>query len=191
MSNQKVIKSKYYNDRPYWFRGLNAVWKASYPIGAKANLDRDNLLKTAQKITGLNDFGKDFQVEPLDRLITSIREEAQLHPIGYFITRQRFINLLNIRLRAEWWFKKHPEILEQPLYPVWMIMGLQRTGTTKLHRLLAADPDNRVLSSWEAINPVPLCKKWRSRDKRPKIARISEWALRLMAPGFFAIHPVE
>jgi hypothetical protein len=72
-----------------------------------------------------------------------------------------------------------------------MIMGLQRTGTTKLHRLLAADPDNRVLKSWEAINPAPLCKRWRTRDKRPRIARISEKALRLMAPGFFAIHPVE
>ena len=191
MNSKRVIHSKYYNDRPYWFRGLNRLWKGTYALGTRSTIDRDSLLKASKKITGLNDFGKDFWVEPLDRLIQSIKEEAQLHPIGYFITRQRLINLLNLRLRAEWWFKRHPEILEQPLYPVWMIMGLQRTGTTKLHRLLAADPDNRVLKSWEAINPAPLCKRWKARDKRPKIARTSETALKLMAPGFFAIHPVE
>jgi len=191
MSSTRVIKSKHYNERPYWFRGLNSVWKATYPLGTKSTLDRDNLIKASRKITGLDDFGKDFWVEPLDRMIKSIKEEAQLHPVGYFITRQRIINMLNLRLRAEWWFKKHPEILEQPLYPVWMIMGLQRTGTTKLHRLLTADPENRVLRSWEAINPAPLCKKWKIRDKRPGIAKTSEKALRLMAPGFFAIHPVE
>ena len=60
------------------------------------------------------------------------------------------------RLRAEKWLEQHPEILEEELYPVKLICGLQRTGTTKLHRLLAADPDNRTLYSWEAINPVPL-----------------------------------
>jgi hypothetical protein len=70
-------------------------------------------------------------------------------------------------------------------------MRLQRTGTTKLHRLLAADPANRVLSGWEAINPVPLNEDPAEIARRIKAARISEKALRLMAPGFFSIHPVE
>ncbi len=133
----------------------------------------------------------DFREEPLDRLIDSINHEAELHPVGRFITRERLTGLLAIRLRAENWFKKYPEILEQELYPVSLICGLQRTGTTKLHRLLAADPDNRVLSSWEALNPVPLNEDPNETAKRMKAARISEKALRLMAPGFFSIHPVE
>jgi hypothetical protein len=99
--------------------------------------------------------------------------------------------LLSIRLRAEGLFKKYPEILEQPLLPVWVILGLQRTGTTKLHRLLSADEQHRVLLSWEAINPAPLGNRDGKPDKRIAIARTSERALRLMAPGFFAIHPVE
>jgi hypothetical protein len=45
--------------------------------------------------------------------------------------------------------------------------------------------------SWEAINPVPLGDHDGKPDKRIAIARTSERALRLMAPGFFAIHPVE
>jgi len=72
-----------------------------------------------------------------------------------------------------------------------LICGLQRTGTTKLQRLLSADPDNRVLFSWEAINPVPLSDHPSEIEKRKKAARLSEKALKLMAPGFFSIHPVE
>ena len=98
-------------------------------------LEKDELIKAARKNTGLHDLGRDFWDEPLERLIDSINNEAQLHPVGRFISKQRLVNMLSVRLRAEDYFKKHPEILEQPLYPVIVIIGLQRTGTTKLHRL--------------------------------------------------------
>ncbi len=191
MKRVKVISAKDYQKRPGWFKILNSIWKMKNRNGSHPMLDRDDLLMTARRITGLNDFGNDFWEEPLDRLIHSLNQEASLHPIGAFISRKRIINLLSVRLRAEYWFRKHPEILEQELYPPMIIVGLQRTGTTKLHRLLSADPDNRVLKSWEAINPVPFKKNLNGTDKRISAARISEKALRRMAPGFFAIHPVE
>jgi hypothetical protein len=186
-----VIKSSHYGHKPWWFKLLNNGWKATYPLGTRSSLDKDSLIRAARKATGLQDLGKDFWDEPLDRLLFSIKEEASLHPIGYFISRERMINLLSIRLRAEELLRRYPEILEQPLYPVWMILGLQRTGTTKLHRLLASDENNRVILSWEAINPVPLKGDKDGNGRRIAIARTSEKALKLMAPGFFAIHPVE
>lgn len=191
MKNHKVIKSSHYGHRPWWFRALNNTWKATYPLGTRSDLQKDSLIRAARNATGLQDLGKDFWDEPLDRLLYSIREEAMLHPIGYFITRQRMINLLAVRLRAESYFRRYPGILDQESLPVWVILGLQRTGTTKLHRLLAADADNRVLASWEALNPAPLRDHDGKPDRRIAIARTSERALRLMAPGFFAIHPVE
>jgi len=74
-------------------------------------------------------------------------------PLGGLLQNKRFVSLLNIRLRAEYFFNRYPEILDQELYPAWIIIGLQRTGTTKLQRLLAEDPDHRVIPSWEVINP--------------------------------------
>ena len=148
-------------------------------------------MKAAQKATGLSDFGKDFWAKPLEVMLKSLHEEAGLHPIGRFITRQRIINLLSVRLRAEHYFKSYPEILEQELYPCMLIIGLQRTGTTKLQRLLAADPDNRSILSWEALNPAPVKRDIKSGKNRIKIARTSVKALKLMSPGFFAIHPIE
>jgi hypothetical protein len=185
------IEAHQFDRQPFWFRAINKVWKASYAVGTRTDLSKDGLIRAARKATGLNDFGKDFWEEPMDRMLDSIHHEAQLHPIGAFITRERLVQLLSVRLRAENWFKKHPEILEQPLYPVLMIIGLQRTGTTKLQRLLASDPENRSLLSWEALNPAPLNGDFKTGDNRIKAARTSEKALKYMSPGFFAIHPVE
>ncbi len=187
----KVVRSTEFDRKPVWFSLMNKAWKLAGPLDVRKSLDRDQLIREARHHTGLHDLGQDFEVEPLDRLLESIIEEARLHPAGLFITRKRMINLLSIRLRAEKWFKKNPEILDRELYPVIMIIGAQRTGTTKLHRLLASDPENRTLASWEAINPVPLNEKFRKKEKRMAIARTSEKALRYMAPGFFSIHPVE
>jgi hypothetical protein len=190
-NDHKVVAPQDFIKMPWWFRSLNKAWKASYPIGTKISLDKDKLIRAAIKSAGVDDLGKDFWDEPLDRMLWSIKHEANLHPAGIFISKERIVNLLANRLRAEYYFKKHPEILEQELYPVWMIAGLQRTGTTKLQRLLNADPDNRVLSSWEAINPAPFAKDNKDPEQRIKKARTAEKALKFMAPGFFAIHPVE
>lgn len=191
MAKTKLIHSIDFNKKPFWLSALNTAWQSSYPIGTKIKLDKDKLIKAARKNTGLHNLGKDFWDEPLERMIASINQEAQLHPVGRFISKKRIENLLSVRLRAEDWFNKHPEILEQPLYPVNLIIGLQRTGTTKLHRMLASDPDTRALLSWEAINPAPMNGDLKTGAERIKMAKISEKALKIMSPGFFAIHPVE
>jgi len=187
----KKIKANHFNKQPAWFNALNTVWKGTYPLGTKTKLDKDDLIKTAKKATGLNDLGSMFWDEPLERMLTSLNNEARLTPVGRFISKQRLINLLAVRLRAEDLFKKHSEILEQELYPIMLVIGLQRTGTTKLQRLLASDPDNRALLSWEALNPAPINGDMKDGKQRIKIAKMSENALKIMSPGFFAIHPVE
>ena len=191
MVKDKTIHSVDFKKNPYWFKALNAAWSISYPLGTEIKLTKDKLINAAKQNTGLNDLGKDFHDEPLERLLYSLNNESALHPAGRFITYKRLVNLISVRLRAEYYFKKHPEILEQQLYPVMLIIGLQRTGTTKLHRMLASDPGTRSLSSWEAINPAPMNGDSKTGAERIKFAKMSEKALKLMSPGFFAIHPIE
>jgi len=197
-----IITSKDFDKQPLWFSALNRTWRGTYFLGTKIRLDKDDLIRSARKTTGLDNLGKEFSDEPLERLLWSANHEARLHPAGRFITRERLRSLLCIRLRAEHYFRTFPQILEQQLYPAWVIIGLQRTGTTKLQRLLAADPDHRVLPSWEVINPVPLTipphnppllvgGEQGGVKKRISIAQTSVRALKLMSPGFFAIHPID
>lgn len=202
-----MTNSSNFLPQPLWYKTLNNSWAFTYSLGTKIKLDKDDLIKRAQKVTGLNDLGADFWDEPLDRMLVSMNEEAKLNPVGRYISRERLVNLLSIRLRATEYFNRFPEILEQQLYPAWIIVGLQRTGTTKLQRLLSADPDHRVLPSWEAINPVPISRIQHpesgighrtsgsrhpsSEDKRIRIAHTSVRAVKLISPGFFAVHPLD
>jgi hypothetical protein len=158
--------------------------------GVQTKLEEGALIDAAVKKSGLRDFGDESWRPAFRQLLTSLNEEARLHPWGRFITKQRLLGLLQNRLRAEALFRKHPDILEQELKPPIVITGLQRTGTTFLHRLLAADPVAYSVASWEALNPAPLDGK-NEQKKRIAVARTSERVLRYMAPEFFAIHPVE
>jgi len=178
--------------RPPVVRAANLVGSALAALGARPDLSAESLLRSARRRTGLEDFGDPSFREPLEVLVDSVEREAGLTPVGRLITRERLVGALGNRLRAERLFREHPQILDQRLEPPVVITGLQRTGTTFLHRLLAADPGLRALASWEAINPAPFLRPGADgEDPRIRQARRSERALAFLAPDFFAIHPVE
>jgi hypothetical protein len=179
--------------RPAPLRWANLLGQGLSRLGLEADLRPERLLAAAERRHRLSDFGDSSFLEPMRRLLASIEREARLHPIGRLITRERLIGVLGNRLRAQALFHRHPEILELELAPPIVVTGLQRTGTTLLHRLLAADSGTRAIASWEAVNPAPFPENGRrnGRDPRFAIAARSEQALRYLAPDFFAIHPVE
>jgi NAD(P)-dependent dehydrogenase (short-subunit alcohol dehydrogenase family) len=161
-------------------------------ISERAPLEAPSLLDAAEAATGLHDFGDPSFRRPLDVLVDSLDREAGLHPLGRSIMRGRIVSMLQNRLRAEALYRDHPEIealqTERPI----VIAGLQRTGTTMLHRLLAADPEARALGSWEALHPAPLPGEGKNGSFRRRAeAKLAEVGLRALAPEFFAIHPVE
>ncbi len=130
------------------------------------------------------------------RLLSALEQEARLHPLGRAILRSNLVRALVNRLRLEQAFDLQPEIDAIPVTAPVFIVGLQRTGTTLLHRLLACEPCLRPLQSWEALNPAPFPASPRrqaagGRDPRMRLAQIAERGLRYLAPEFFAIHPVE
>ncbi len=159
---------------------------------ARTSLDFEDLLDSARRRTGLDDFGDPSFREPLRVLLDSIEKEAQLHAFGRTVMRGRIAGMLANRLRIEAFIRKHPEIDATSLRRPIVIAGLQRTGTTMLHRLLAADPRARALLAWEALNPAPLPGEGeRGEWRRRAAALMSEKGLQKLSPEFFAIHPVE
>lgn len=153
----------------------------------------DRVLTDARRKTGLNDFGDEQFIEPLEILVDSINREAALNPVGRTIIRGRIVGVLINKLVAQNAIERHPEILDTPIAPPIVVAGLARTGTTMLHRLIARDPSIRSLASWEAINPAPSTRHSSARRKDPRFAQAAKAAkgLKYMSPGFFAIHPAE
>lgn len=178
--------------RPLPISLLNAVGRGAARMGLEPRLDVESLIGSARKKAGLREFGDESFREPLSVLIDSLESEARLSTLGRIIQRRRFVDALINRLRVQQLLDEHPEIETIPLDRVVVIAGLQRTGTTTLHRLLASNPGARSLASWEAVNPAPFPgEKPGQATARMRLARRAEQGLKYLAPQFFAIHPVE
>lgn len=132
------------------------------------------LLSAAQAQTGLEDFGEDSFREGLERLVRALGEEATLSAIGQQAMPALLVHLLSQRLQVEDWYRRHPEIEEEPIEAPLIGLGLPRTGSTALSFLLAEDPNARSLRLFEGREPCPPPSTVTGRD--PRISRAEEGA---------------
>src|SRR5215203_1285334 len=135
---------------PFRLRVLNTVGKhlgaARLPVVA---LDEEALVQAAVKETGLSDFGNSYHREGLLRLLDSVENDAALHLSGQVAYREAILGSLINRLLLTEACKQTPEIFRKPLKSPIIVLGLPRSGTTFLHRLLALDPAHRAVPWWE------------------------------------------
>ncbi len=166
------------------------LYNSIFSIRQTEKLNFDSLIHKARKNTRLSNLGTDFNEDSLKILLKSINEEAGLHPFGQIMIKEKLISQVENRLWAEHWFAKYPEILEQKVLPIVLVTGLQRTGTTKMQRLLSEQLGARSLQSWEALYPAPIGNK-KEIKKRISRTKRNERAVRWISPAFHTIHPIH
>jgi len=151
--------------------------------------DEERLLRSACRVVGSEDFGSEPFLEPLRVLLDSLKEAA-LSELGVAIWRGSLRRSLSQRLRAEQWWSTHPEILSEPIVAPIVIVGMMRSGTTLLQRVLASDPRLACAYGWEVGEPAPRAG-WDPTAEDPRIAdaEVREELTRTQAPELFAIHP--
>lgn len=159
-----------------------------------AILTRSVLMEAAAAETGLDDFGDPWFERPFDVLLEAVKGEARLNAAGDFSAAKQFHHVLRDRLLAQMWFKRHPEILERRIARPVVIVGPMRSGTTRLHRLLASDRRFSHMRSFETISPVPRpgfedVLEGKKEDFRPVLARRIMKVARLANPRTLSIHP--
>lgn len=153
-------------------------------------LEKAPLMERASARAGLDDFGDPWFEGPLDVLLDAVRDQARLNPAGEWSALQQFDKVLVDRLWAQQWFATHPEILARPLPRPVVIVGPMRSGTTRLHRLLAADHRFNHLRSFETISPVPRPGfRHGESDFRVTLAGRILKVARLANPRTLTIHP--
>lgn len=178
--------------RPIPIRAFNRLGRAGRRFGLPGRLDIDKLVKHAKRKTGLSEFGGDGHLEALQMLVESINDEARLTPTGLIVQKSRLSGALVQRLRIQDLLKRHPEIDDIDLGTVIMITGLQRTGTTLLHRLMYSNPEIRGISGNEALLPVPASEgAQRAERSRKRQAVLAERTISYLAPDFMAVHPID
>ncbi len=178
--------------RPLGLRLLNGAGRALRGAGLPLlRLDDASLLARATRTTGLDDFGDGAFRAPLRRLLDAFENEAELTFLGRIIARSDVVRLLENRLHMVDTRKRHPEIdagdVRRPIF----VVGLPRTRTTILHELLAQDPANRVLMTWEVMHPWPPPER-ASWETDPRIARVEAHfaGVDRLLPGFKTMHPM-
>lgn len=156
----------------------------------RAAFDEAGLLAEAQSRTGLSDFGPDEFRDALGVLLKSLREEAPLNELGRMVLRSRALESLETRLVTQDWVKRHPEILEEQIVAPLVVIGLMRTGTTMLQRIIASDPRNHACMWWETRFPAPpLDLDFNQADPRIDVAEAEVAAILEADPRQASIHP--
>ena len=116
--------------------------------------DYSGVLAEAQRKEALSDWGPGDFERPL-RVLLDDDPQAGLNPIGEHIVRTGIVHSLRMRLRTQAWIRRHPEILDEQITAPIVIVGMMRSGTTLLQRLLAADTRLHCTRGWEAVEAAP------------------------------------
>lgn len=152
----------------------------------------EDLHASATKVVGLDDFGAEDYREGLGVLLDSYHREADLTPFGNKINRAFLRGALIARLLSENAWQRYPEhadvAIERPVF----VTGLPRSGTTAVHRLLAADPAHQGLEMWltEMPQPRPPRETW---AQNPVYQRIEEGFAQhhVEHPEFMGMHHIS
>lgn len=167
---------------------LPALLKAR--LLADVELDVAELCARATRDTGLDGFGDPWFAGPLAVLVEALREEAALNRLGRFVATGQISKVLRDRLLAEHWLRGHPEIAARAIRSPVIVVGPMRSGTTRIHRLLAADERFAHLRFFETVCPVPAPGfRHGGKDRRPLVAATALGAVRSFNPHTAVIHP--
>jgi hypothetical protein len=126
----------------------------------------------------------DFR-ERLTRLTAAVAAEADLNPLGRAMAWGQLSRVVKNRLAFGALWRETPALLDTPLAPPIIVIGHMRSGTTRIHTLLAADPAFSHTRYCDAYHPVP-APLGLNRVK----AALELAMLGLLNPWMQSIHPM-
>lgn len=151
----------------------------------------DELHELAAQASGLDDFGAADYVEPMRQLLADYDRHNRIPPEGEALIAGDIIGQLVGRLFAQSGFKSHPEFAQAAIEKPLFVIGMARTGTTALLRLLSKDPAAQSLPLWLASTPMPRPPR-ETWESHPCYRQIAQGLRQLdeMLPEFKHIHPM-
>lgn len=152
-------------------------------------LEPAELMATARRNTGFDDFGEDSWLEGFHVFLKALDEEADLHLLGRLMTRSDILRWLEARLGIEAAYAQYPEIEDEVIDQPVIVTGLPRSGTSILFELLSQDPQFGSPRNWEIMFPYPP-PETASYHSDPRIERcqhlVTQW--NRVVPTYAAMH---
>ncbi len=126
----------------------DALWAmAAKPFGSRAKLAESGG-RSSVDVT-------DFRLR-LEKLAGAVQAEADLNPLGQAMAYGQLVRVIANRLAlGSYWdanpFPRDAELMAPPI----IVVGHMRSGTTRIHKLLASDPAHSHTRFCDAWRPVP------------------------------------
>lgn len=166
-------------------RRLEQLWASG--LAQRPSLEPEVIVRTAARREAAAAKHGAWR-ERLDMLCLALGQEARLTALGRTIAHGQLVRIVASRARAEGWHRRLPQISERPVAAPIVVVGQMRSGTTRVHRLLACDPAFAHTRLFETLEPVPYR---RGADRRPAAALAALAMMRLCNPAIAAIHPTS
>ena len=115
-------------------------------------LQADRLIDLAREKTGLSDIGDSSFRMPLAKLLDCAARDINFNAQGLAIFKSEILRYLSNRLRMQEDLKCHPEILNEDVSNPIIIIGLGRSGTTKLQKILSLPDGVQKMWFWRLWN---------------------------------------
>ena len=126
----------------------------------------------------------DFR-ERLERICASVQQEADLNALGQAMAWGQLSRVVNNRLAFGKLWKARPELLDTRLAPPIIVLGHMRSGTTRIHKLLAADPAHSHTRYQDAFHPIPSIPGMNRTKSAIELAMLGA-----LNPWMQSIHPM-
>ncbi len=169
----------------WWVRAVNTIGGELEPVGQP---NPDIWWERAQRQNpSAGDPTPDTR-DALDAFTRSLNEDASLNFIGKVAAWLDCTRMASTHLRVEQALRERPEVAHTQLPTPVFVLGLFRSGTTILHRLLGEDPNNRTLPHWESFDPTPRPEgPVRAQTTLSRFLKMAD----VVSPNIKAIHPMD
>ena len=130
-------------------------------------------LSASEVTDGWDEFGGDEYLEPLQVLLRSLDEQSDMTDLNAMQVEQMIVGALRGRLYSEFFKQQNPHYRSQTISRPIFIIGLPRSGTTALHKMLVADPKHQGIEYWLGQTPMPRPprEQWSVQDQDQAVSR--------------------
>ena len=133
-------------------------------------------------------LGNDDYSEPLEILTHSLNKHNKFNSFGKIAFNHQLKNRLKTRKHLH---QLHlTKTFSDPSDPVFVI-GLPRSGTTLLFNLLSLDDAHRSPQYWEIMNPFPLAKTLKEKEKKIRKVNRELKLAKTLIPNLRNLHTIR
>lgn len=177
---------------PLPLRLLNTLGPLVKSLGLWPKVDVERQMRATEKKYKRNNWTPELK-RALPPRAHAFNEDADHSLFGALVIKGQFQKSMDNALALENLIVNNPEILKEEIRRPLFVLGLARTGTTLLQRLLSLHQGARYLPFWEGYTPFPrrLGNHQDGKDGRFREAQIRLATLKFVGPEFNKIHPID